>query len=590
MNFDEYRLLVQPDVGNVGQWTIHVQKAPRSQFLGPKPSTTPTVQKLDIDHLRNPTAPPDLARLRKMGKDVFDSLLPAGAQAELGVCLDDARNAQKGLRIVVSILGNKPVPGAVGCHEIPVEALFAQHLNFLATDVATPVSRGLTVEADRPAVRVAPPLRVLVVISEPSGMPPVQGNVERQAILAALADLINAGAVEVDFCTPPTPARLDAMLQQQPFHVVHFIGHGDFDSDGIDPNPQPYLYFEDDPPQRKRRAVDAEQMYTMLRNGNVPLVVMTACSSAATQPNGTEYPALAFEGMAQTLVQRTAGPLAVVGMQFDFETAAASVFSKTLYRQLLMHDMSIDAAVAAARGALVTTFGAAHRSWVNPTVYWRCKDGRLFDLIPTTGTLTPQQLAELKALDMMTADYETMLSDLTKESAASAQSPSAVAAHASVRTHLHSKIEDLVKRRGILLGDTLRLRGGTIKADGTVDCSLALRIRAGARIGDIQANLAFDAAEFSYDSYTAGADVLKNSLLVQAPANAGDPLTVLVRNASANNEWTAGEHSLMDLKFKVVTNGTGKPLFRISLRDVTVSRDNVKDPSFGALDAVVFAP
>ncbi len=589
MTFDEYRLLVQPDVGDLGKWTVHVQKAPRPEFLGPKPSTTPLVKLPDLAHLRNPTAPQDLARLRQMGRDVFDSLMPAGAQVELGVCLTDARNAQKGLRIVVSVLGNKRVPGIVGCHEIPVEALFAQHLNFLATDVATPVSRGVTVEPDRSAVRVAPPLRILVVISEPNGMPPVHGNIEQQAILAALGELIVFGAVQVDFCTPPTAARLDAMLQQQRFQIVHFIGHGDFDIDGIDPNPQPYLYFEDDTPQRQRRPVDAEQMYTMLRNGNVPLVVMTACSSAASQPNGTEYPGLAFEGLAQTLVQRNAGPLAAVAMQFDFETAAAGVFSKTLYQQLLTRDMSIDSAVAAARSALVATFGAAHRSWVNPTVYWRCKDGRLFDLIPTTGILTAQQQADLQSLEVLMADFETMLNDLLKESAASQQSPDAVAARASVRTYMQSRIEDLVRRRGVLLGDTLRLRGGTLAADGTVECALSLRIRTSARIGTIRASLAFDSTEFSYVSGSPGADILAGSLIVQPPDNPGDPVIVLVQNASANNEWTAGEHTIALVTFRTLDNASTKPLFRISLRDVTVSRDNANDPSFGALDAVVFA-
>ena len=77
------------------------------------------------------------------------------------------------------------------------------------------------------------------------------------------------------------------MVQQEHYHIVHFIGHGDFDLDGIDQNPQAYLYFEDGTPQRRRRSVDAVQLFTMLQNGNVPLIVMTACSSAASQPNGT---------------------------------------------------------------------------------------------------------------------------------------------------------------------------------------------------------------------------------------------------------------------------------------------------------------
>jgi len=140
-----------------------------------------------------------------------------------------------------------------------------------------------------------------------------------------------------------------------------------------------------------------------------------------------------------------------------------------------------------------------------------------------------------------------------------------------------------------LLGDTLRLRGGTLAADGTVECALSLRIRTSARIGTIQASLAFDSTEFSYVGASPGADVLAGSLIVQPPANPGHPVIVLVQNASANNEWTAGEHTVALVRFRTVNNAAAKPLFRISLRDVTVSRDNANDPSFGALDAVVFA-
>ena len=61
--------------------------------------------------------------------------------------------------------------------------------------------------------------------------------------------------------------------------------------------------FEDGTPNRWRHAADAEQLYTTLRNGNVPLVVLTACSTAAAAPNGQDYPGVAFESLAQALVE-----------------------------------------------------------------------------------------------------------------------------------------------------------------------------------------------------------------------------------------------------------------------------------------------
>jgi hypothetical protein len=581
MTFDEYRLLVQPDLASPGQWSIRVQKSPRAGFVGAKPSTTPIVTPPDLAKLRNGTNPPNVAQLRALGKAVLDSIMPPVAQVEFGVCIDDARLAGKGLRVIVSILGTAKVPGGIGCHEIPVEALFDQKLSFLGTDSRTPISRGITVEPDRSPVRVAPPLRILVVVSEPSDIPPIPGQRERQEIQSVLQPLVAAGGVQLDFCVPATPERLDAMLQQQWYHIVHFIGHGDFDKDGPDPTPQPYLYFEEDTPKRGRRAVDAEQMFTMLRNGNVPLIVMTACSSAAVRPNGPEYPGLAFEGLAQTLVERQAGPLAAVAMQFDFETAAAGVFSGTFYRQLLTRDMSVDAAVAAARVALIAKFGAGHRSWINPTVYWRCIDGLLFELLPTAGTLSPHQQAQLIEIDNLSRDVGDMLRELAK------QPPEVLAMTASLRADWMAKIDELVQRRGMILGDTLRLRGGKPLADGTVNCELTLQLRTSARVGLVKTSIGIDPAEFTFVGAAAGPAIPVASLVVQAPAAPGQPIVVNVNDASSNKEWAAGEHVLAILTLRAV-DVAAQPIFRIPVTAASVTRNDTVENGFGTLDAIVF--
>jgi hypothetical protein len=341
------------------------------------------------------------------------------------------------------------------------------------------------------------------------------------------------------------------------------------------------LYFEDDTPNRRRRAVDAESMFTMLRNGNVPLIVMTACSSAASQPNGPEYPGLAFEGLAQTLVERQAGPLAAVAMQFDFETAAAGVFSGTFYRQLLTRDMTVDAAVAAARVALVARFGAAHRSWINPTVYWRCIDGVVFDLLPTAGALSAHQQAQLKEIDNLIRDLETTLRDLAK------QPPEVVALTAPLRADWIARIDELVQRRGTILGDTVRLRGGRLAADGTVQCELTLQLRTSARVGVIQTAITFDSAEFTFEGAAAGPDIQAASLVVQAPAAAGQPIIVNINDASSNKEWAAGEHVLAILTLRAV-NAAAQPIFRIPVSAASVTRNGTVEAGFGTLDAIVF--
>ena len=580
MTFDELRVLVSPDLQNPAQWQIHVQRAPRPMLEGKQPPTTPLVQPPALAALRNATAPPNIAALRALGKSVLESIMPPGLQIGLALCIDDAQKADKGLRLVVSILGNTRVPGGIGCHELPVEALFDQTLSFLATNIRTPISRGIAAAADRAAVKVSPPLKILVVASEPSDMPPVQAAVEKAQIAAALKPLVDVGGVTIDYCTPPTASELDAALQREHFHIVHFIGHGDFDEGAVDPNPQPYLYFEDGTPQRARQPIDTEQLHTILRNGNVPLIVMTACKSAASQPNGTEYPGLAFESLAQALVERNTGPLAAIAMQFDLETEAAGIFSGAFYRQLLQTGVTIDAAVAAARAALVARFTAGHRSWVNPTVYWRCIDGQLFNLVDTAGQLTAQQQSELQQIDAILNVYANILRELA------AQPPDDVQATIGLRDQWRLKIQELMTRRGEILGDTVRLRGGTTGADGTIQCSLTLQMRSGARIGDVRVSLGHNAAEFSLEGATASAEVPAGSLFVQS--NPGQSPVVLIQNASANQDWPAGEHVLGTITFKAL-NPAAQPIFRIPVSGVSIARNGAPNQMYPSLDAIVFA-
>ena len=150
MLFDEFRVVVQPELPDTGKWEIRVQKSPRPIFVGQKGLITPVVSANDLARLRNATAQPNVLALQQLGQDVVNSIMTSDVQVALNVSIDDANRAGRGLRIVVAIVGNARPPNGVGCHEIPVEAFFTPALNFLATNRRTPVSRGVTVEADRP--------------------------------------------------------------------------------------------------------------------------------------------------------------------------------------------------------------------------------------------------------------------------------------------------------------------------------------------------------------------------------------------------------------------------------------------------------
>lgn len=577
MNFDEFRLLIQPDIQNPNQWSIHVQDCSMPELIGPQGASVPKVGVGDLSKLRNSTAPPNLMSLKQLGEAVLDTIMPPQVKLGFSLCVSRAAQNQRGLRLVVSMIGNAGSAGGISTNELPLEAAFSHQLDFIAINMQTPVSRGVTAKADRASVKVAPPLRVLVVTSEPSDMPPVNATAEKTSVLAALKPLIDSRAVTVDFCEPPTLMRLEAKLQES-FHVVHFIGHGDFEIVGADPNPQPHLYFEDGTAKRRRLAADAEQLFTVLRNGNVPLVVLTACSTAAASPNGQEYPGIAFESLARILVERQSGPLAAVAMQFDLETQAAEVFSRALYEKLLTKGWSLDQAVSSARNALVLKFGAGHRSWVNPTIYWRCKEGRVFDLLDIEGELTQSQREKLLVINGVLEEYEGLLEDLSRE-------PQEIQdATTNLRAQWQGKIQDLLTERGLVLGHTIRLRGGLAAADGTIECALTLQLRLPATVGDIKASVRHIPAEFDFLGHASGQGVPANAVFIQS--NPGAPTGVLVQNASQSTNWAPGEYELARLRFRL-TAPSSKPIFYIKLEDAEVHLNGAIQ-AFRTLNAVVF--
>lgn len=584
MAFQELRLIVQPSLQNAGQWSIGVQKAPEATLLGFQALTAPAVTVQEIARLRNPTAPADIAMVKALGKNVLSTLTPNGLLVGLKICLNQAKANNHVLRLVVAIVGdNTAANGSISTRELPIEATFEDSINFLGTNIRTPVSRGVTVEADRAAVRVDPPLRILVVATEPNGMPPVNAAVERAAIKAALKPLLDVGGVVLDFCSPPSLDELGRRLLGHRYHVVHFIGHGDFEPVGVDPSPQPHVYFEDSASQ-EAVPVDAERFHTVLANGDVPLVVLTACSSAATQPRGNAYPGMAFEGLAQALVMRPSGPLAAVAMQFDFETSAAAIFSKALYEKLLVPGWSVDQAVSAARSALFMDqkFGPGHRAWINPTVYTRCTDGMVFALNNTSGQLTDEQRTRIKELDLLIAEYEKVLADIRRQPAEEQ------AALATLRDRWRKNVEELIDQRGSVFGESVRLRGGLLGDDDQITCSLTVVLRTGAAIGDVRVSLKLDPALFELvdqaGGASQGADVGGPPFIAQGLEGAR---VFLVQNASAGQIWNPGEREVAKVKLRY-KGDRSIPLVRVPLADASVVRNTDAAQPIQTLEAVVF--
>ncbi|HET9996696.1 MAG TPA: CHAT domain-containing protein [Nocardioides sp.] len=270
---------------------------------------------------------------------------------------DLARHQDAGLRLRLRLSGAPAIAG------LPWELLYDRKTNaFLAQSERTPLVRYLDVpQVPRPLV-VDGPLRVLAIISSPSDLEVLDVDGEWRLLQGALAPRIDAGLVVLDRLPRPELSELGPWLRRQQTHIIHFIGHGDFDDrlrEGV-------VYFQDK--LGGRTAVTSSVLGPYLRDHDpLRMVVLNACRSARTDAVDP------FGGMAQGLVQQDA--TAVVAMQFPISDRAAVTFTSDFYGSLA-DGLPVDQAVTSARKALLAEF---RDEWATPVLFMRAPDGHIFE-------------------------------------------------------------------------------------------------------------------------------------------------------------------------------------------------------------------
>ncbi|MEI2765108.1 MAG: CHAT domain-containing protein [Dermatophilaceae bacterium] len=296
---------------------------------------------------------------RSFGSSLYDAVF-AG---EVGTCfrrsLDQAEQEGKGLRVRLRLAD---VPELA---DVPWEFLYAAGLGrFVVLSAQTPIVRYLDLPREVDPLTVSPPLRVLLAVSAPRNLPPLDTAAEVTRIQAALADLVARGLVVVDPLPTATLAQLRRALRRQDYHGLHVIGHGGFDAvagGGV-------LAFEDE--QGMAHLVSGENLGTLLHDHRtLRLAVLNACEGARQSRTDP------FSGVAQSLVRQ--GLPAVVAMQFEITDTAATCFAQEFYAALA-DGYPVDAATAQARLAVFSTDNDVE--WGTPVLYLRARDGRIFQV------------------------------------------------------------------------------------------------------------------------------------------------------------------------------------------------------------------
>ncbi len=263
------------------------------------------------------------------------------------------------LRLVVD-------PPAVA--RIPWELLYdPERRAFLALEQS--VVRGLTVNAPARPIEVAPPLRVLVATASPAGLPPVRAWPEAAGIGAALEKLRGRRHAVVE--TVPH-ATLDdvrdrlraAAAAGRPFHVFHFVGHGEHDPR----TDRAGLFFEPDAPPSDpaKGLVSPEQLADEIAAHGVRLVFLNACDSARSSAFRVA------QGFAPVLLGR--GIPAVVGMQARVLDDVAVRFAREVYEGVA-EGQPVDQALSFARRAIQRPGRRRNADMAVPVCYLRSPDG-----------------------------------------------------------------------------------------------------------------------------------------------------------------------------------------------------------------------
>ncbi|MAG35182.1 MAG: hypothetical protein CL878_02895 [Dehalococcoidia bacterium] len=318
------------------------------------------------DFLKYPLDPaPEIAarveqRMAEIGAELYQALFQANDEArDLWAYL---RPRLKDTRVEVST-------SAQDAGAIPWELLRDQRAATpLALSVRAFVRTQTPASASPPPVQTSGPIRILLAICRP-------GEGDDVPFRSVAGRLVRALDTRDDFqrdvLRPPTFEQLGRVLRAaegtgQPYHIVHFDGHGMY-ADATDREvveqrlreqppdrlgqPQQmvgeregehgYLVFEDPDRPKNRELVSGEVLGELLVTTGVPVLVLNACRSAYTdaparpatgEGDDTQDQVRAFGSLAQEVIG--AGVAGVVAMRYNVYVVTAAQFVADLYGAL----------------------------------------------------------------------------------------------------------------------------------------------------------------------------------------------------------------------------------------------------------------
>ncbi len=350
--FEDFDVFIAADRGD-RVYPVTVLKSPAGQADG-KFVLPMSDQELETAMESMQALATNEAMLTDFGVRLFSTLFRGDVLSRYAESVGMTRE-RKGLRIRLRV-----VPSELAA--LPWELLYdPEKHEFLGLSKRALITRYLHVARPPSPLRTQLPLRILIVIASPQGMPRLDSESEVARIEKALALPLEHNLVQFEVLRNSTARALrDALLN--PYHVLHFIGHGDFD-EGVG-----HLAFEDR--WGDTDLVNGRTLGTLLKNTSVRLVVLNACQSAQNIQT-----VRAFTGVGPALVE--AGIPAVVAMQFAIGEDSALVFTEDFY-EMLSRYLPVDECISHACEGLMLKASVGSVDWATPILFLRAPDGVIF--------------------------------------------------------------------------------------------------------------------------------------------------------------------------------------------------------------------
>lgn len=295
--------------------------------------------------------------VREVGEQLFQALFSGPVYGMYRASLGVAQQRGDRLRVVLRLT-------APELAALPWEALFDPETQaYLCRQ--EPLVRHVPAPYTADPVEVAPPLRILGLVASPRGLPALDTEAEKEHLAEALAGPLAEGLVEVTWVPEATWEGVHTRLLSGEWHVLHFVGHGDYDTEAD----EGVLALAG--ADGRADLVDARRLADLLGEARPTpqLVVLNSCSSGRTGLNDL------FSGTAATLAR--CGISAVAAMQFSISDTAAVAFARGFYTAIA-HGRDVDEAARSGRISILGARGSLE--WVTPVLYVRGQARQLFTL------------------------------------------------------------------------------------------------------------------------------------------------------------------------------------------------------------------